>query len=249
MNTKTMPLVVLSVGGILMFCASLPVLAADDSQDEGWVSLFDGETLDGWTVKCKPADAEKKYWSVDKGTILCDSMNDGKHDYVWLTTDKEYGDFELRLKVQGFGDSSGNSGVQIRSRYDDSIGWLDGPQVDIHPPVATRTGSIYDETRETRRWLFHAKPDNPPRERVFYYGDAADGPTWNEMRIVCRGTKIKSYLNGVLVADYDGAGLLDDDAHRTHRVGMKGHVALQLHRNDRLRIRFKDIEIRPLETK
>ena len=52
-------------------------------------------------------------------------------------------------------------------------------------------------------------------------------------------------INGFVIADYDGAGVLDDEAHRMHGVGMKGNIALQLHKNDRLKIAFKEILIRP----
>ncbi len=59
------------------------------------------------------------------------------------------------MKFQVYRDCPGNSGVQFRSRYDETEngGWLDGPQVDIHAPLpmAWRTGLIYDETREKRR--------------------------------------------------------------------------------------------------
>jgi hypothetical protein len=48
-------------------------------------------------------------------------------------TDAEYDDFELRLKFQVCRGCPGNSGLQFRSRYDESEkgGRLDGPQVDI----------------------------------------------------------------------------------------------------------------------
>jgi hypothetical protein len=48
------------------------------------------------------------------------------------------------------------------------------------------------------------------------------------------------------VARFDGTGILDDAAHRRHRVGLSGHLALQLHSGDDLRIRFKDLRIRTL---
>jgi hypothetical protein len=43
-----------------------------------------------------------------------------------------------------------------------------------------------------------------------------------------------------------GAGVLDDATHISRNVGLKGHIALQIHRNDQLKIRFKDIMIREL---
>ena len=53
----------------------------------------------------------------------------------------------------------------------------------------------------------------------------------------------KTVINGVTVADCDGTGRLDDETHRAHNVGMKGHIALQIHKNDQVKIRFRDIAI------
>jgi hypothetical protein len=218
-----------------------------------WVSLFNGKDLTGWVVKCKPADAGKQFWRVEGGTILADSMAGKEHDYIWLLTEQEYGDFILRLRFQAYQDNPGNSGVQIRSRYDDQVGWLDGPQVDINPPGLWRTGMIWDETRGVKHWLY---PDVPkgkwvdlsmaPQDMVFYYSD--EGPGWNELEIKAVGTRVTAHLNGVRVTDYDGTGVLDDDVHMARNVGLFGHIALQIHTRDLLRIRFKDIYIKDLST-
>jgi hypothetical protein len=219
------------------------LLAAVPAKGE-WTSLFNGKNLAGWTVKCKPQDNDKTFWKVADGVILCDSMGRKDHDYVWLMTEKEFGDFELSVKFQPFKESRGNSGVQVRSRYDDAAGWLDGPQVDIHPPVPWRIGLIYDETRGERRWINPSlksaaiDPSHAPKQWKFN----EDG--WNGLTIICRGLRIKTILNGVVMSDYDGAGVLDNEAHKTRNVGVRGHIALQLHSRDELRIRFKDIKIR-----
>lgn len=213
-----------------------------------WTPLFNGKDLGGWQIECKPVDKDKTFWKAADGRIVCDSMGRGKHDYVWLITDREYGDFELKLKVRGHAPRSrGNSGVQVRSRYDAKAQWLDGPQVDIHPPAPWRTGLIYDETRETRRWIspslpnWNIKRDQAPKE--FRWN--ADG--WNNLVIRCEGTKILTRLNGLVMSDLEGHGVLDDAAHRKHNVGLTGHIALQLHSRDQLLIEFKDIYIRPLK--
>jgi hypothetical protein len=218
-------------------------------EDHGWTSLFNGTDLTGWTVNCKPGDADNSFWRVEDGTIVADSLKHRGHDYVWLMTNRQYSDFVLRLRFQAFRDSPGNSGVQIRSRYDDEAGWLDGPQVDINPPGPWRTGMIWDETRGSKRWLY---PDVPkgqwvnesmaPGDLVFHYAD--DEPNWNTLEIEAVGPTIRAWLNGVLVTDYDGTGVLDDATHRRHDVGMRGHIALQIHRGDQLHIRFDGLEIK-----
>jgi hypothetical protein len=83
------------------------------------------------------------------------------------------------------------------------------------------------------------------RQTRLFYADK-DPEQWNDLEIICNGTVVKTYVNGRLVTDFDGSGILDDSDHRKHGVGMMGHLALQLHRNDSLRIRFRDIWIREL---
>lgn len=220
------------------------------ADDQEWISLFNGKDLGGWAVQCQSTDKEKTYWSVADGSILLDSLGDAGHNYVWLQSNGEYADFELKLKFQIYKGMKGNSGVQIRSRYDKQAEWLDGPQLDIHPQTPMRAGLIYDETRGTRRWIFPSlqKGDHRiPKEQTnpavkLVYGEN----TWNEMHIVAKGTHIKCIVNGEVASDFDGSGILDDADHTKHHVGLKGHIALQLHTKSELKARFKDIQVRRL---
>ncbi len=66
------------------------------------------------------------------------------------------------------------------------------------------------------------------------------------MEISASGTRIKSVLNGVTVVDYDGAGVLDDELHQKLNVGLRGMIGLQIHSGHELKLRFKDIRIKPL---
>ena len=223
--------------------------------ENGWVSLFNGKNLSGWIVQCQPKDQGKNFWQAEAGTIVCDSLGRSDHNYCWLVSEKEFGDFELTLKFQAYTNSPGNSGMQFRSRFDaaDKGGWMNGPQVDIHPPVNQnwRTGLIYDETRGEQRWVSPSLPDSKigvafkPAGHVFKYAD--DGDSWNDLTIIARGTHVKTVVNGVVCADWDGTGVLDNAAHRERNVGCTGHFALQLHMKDQLRIRFKDILVRELD--
>lgn len=244
-----LPVCLLGVLVSITSCAS----QGFSTKGKDWKSLFNGRNLSGWIVKCKPGDKDKEFWSVEGGTILADSIGRKKHDYVWLVTEKEYSDFILRLSFQAYRESPGNSGVQIRSRYDDEAGWLDGPQIDINPPEPWRTGMIWDETRGVQRWLCPKVPKgkwvdksmaNP--DLVFYYSD--EGPGWNELEITVVGTKLNASLNGVLIMKYDGEGILNDNIHKSRKVGLNGHIALQIHTNDELKIHFKDIYIKELSS-
>ena len=74
--------------------------------DGEWVSMFDGESLDGWTQ----INGTAKY-EVQEGVIVGTTVEGSPNSF--LCTAKPYSDFELEFEVKV--DSRLNSGVQIRS--------------------------------------------------------------------------------------------------------------------------------------
>jgi Domain of Unknown Function (DUF1080) len=220
-------------------------------QKEGWEPLFKGNDLSQWQVCASPKDVAKQYWKVENSVIVVNTNGDTDHDYVWLATMKEYKDFELKLQFAAFKSSKGNSGIQIHSRYDKDTLWMDGPQIDINPPEPYRIGLMWDETRGINRWIF---PDLPKGEWVkeemvigkpeFYYSD--DSLHWNRMEIKVEGLHVRAWLNGILITDFKGEGILNDQIHRTLGIVDKGVIALQIHRGDDLKILYREIYVRKL---
>jgi len=76
-------------------------LSPKEVQD-GWLSLFDGETLYGWTPE-GPAE-----WKVANGAIVCEAAEGG-----WLRSNMPFADYVLRLEYRQAAD--GNSGVFLRA--------------------------------------------------------------------------------------------------------------------------------------
>ena len=83
---------------VLAFAALGLAIAHKDS-----VRLFNGKDLSGW----KKNGDEK--WVVDQGTIVCEST---ANKYGYLTTEKSYRNFTLRLKFKG--EAAGNSGFRTQ---------------------------------------------------------------------------------------------------------------------------------------
>lgn len=213
-----------------------------------WASLFDGESFDGWTIKETAKDTKGPYWRVEDGCMVGDAVGKRLNDYVWLITEQEFADFELTLQMKMAG--RGNSGIQVRSRYDDAELWLDGPQIEVHAIFPWKSGLVLDLTRSNRRWIYPSLPDfqmddsHAPAHFV-WHGDQ-ENSEWNAFRIVCSGTRILTWVNDVLITDYDGAGVLDDAGHQALKVGMKGHIGWQLHKNQEMKVWVKDVRVRPV---
>jgi hypothetical protein len=84
---------------------------ADNAAEEGWESIFDGRSLEGWL---SVPTANLLDWSVRDGVLV---GKGSKNRQVYLVyQDKNLADFELKLEYRMV--TKGNSGVQIRARVD-----------------------------------------------------------------------------------------------------------------------------------
>ncbi len=208
-----------------------------------------------WVLRCAPADAEKPgFVFTPEGTWKLDTQGRKDHGYLFLEHQEDFGDFDAELSFRADASRSGNSGLQFRSRWnpaDDKAGWMNGPQIDIHPPGPWRIGFIYDETRGTQRWIFPSRKnwvlEKQPTATGWSFHDAAKEPkAINILRLVCRGNQVQTWLNGVQVSDYDGTGVLDDAAHIKAGTGSRGRFALQIHAGDDVLLELLSLNIRPL---
>ncbi len=189
----------------------------------GFVPLFDGKTLDGWERRGGAAE-----YRVEDGAIVGQTRPNTPNTF--LCTTRTFDDFVLELEFKI--DDDLNSGVQIRSNSDPAYqnGRVHGYQVEIDPSARAWTAGIYDEGR--RGWLQDLSHNERAR-KAFRHGQ------WNRLRIVCEGSLIRTYLNGV------PAAVLEDDMTR------RGFIGLQVHgvgaREDPLEVRWRDIRIRELD--
>lgn len=195
-----------------------------------WTSLFDGTTLAGWT-RAGHSNGTAEF-TVEDGCIVGTTKVGTPNSF--LCTDREYGNFILELEFKV--DAGLNSGVQIRSIYDPAVrnGRVHGYQVEIDPSPRGWSGGIYDEGR--RGWLHNLTHMADPAAAAA--AKAAFRPEdWNQFRIEAIGDRIRTWLNGVPVAD-----LVDD-------MTARGVIALQVHstRNEApMRIRFRELRIQDL---
>ena len=212
---------------IVFLCSSL-------SADNGWQSLFDGKTLEGWTIKSGYATYE-----VESGVILGKTAEGSKNTF--LCSANEYGDFELVFEVKV--DKGLNSGVQIRSKLkadknaDKYGGRIYGPQVEIETGPG-QAGWVYGEATG-RGWL---SPEPKSKDKAVNQHDHFKNEEWNHFRVVAKGANIKTYINGTMIAD-----LTDEEIFETHP---KGVIGLQVHGikpgSGPFEVRWRNLKIKPL---
>ncbi len=209
---------------------------ARSANDSSWIELFDGATLNGWVH----LNGSHRY-TVEEGAIVGRTVAGSENSF--LCTQQEFADFELELEVMV--DSVTNSGIQIRSQVRPvtigegqqfGAGRVNGPQVEMqrnHRPGTPTTGLIYGEALGTG-WL--SSEEKIQNGHHFLHNEG-----WNTMRIVAKGSRIQTWVNGHPVED-----LVLEEVYQTHA---KGFIGLQMHGVEGagpFMMKWRNIRIRPL---
>jgi hypothetical protein len=179
---------------------------------DGTEPIFNGENLDGWIIH----GTEK--WYVEDGLLICESGPD--KEYGYLSTEKNYDDFELTLEF--LQEADGNSGVFFRSTFEGTK--VSGWQVEVAPPNHD-TGGIYESYG--RGWLVQI-PDE--KENILKMGE------WNTMKIRVVGGHVTTWLNGQQMVD-----ITDDKI-----AEGKGAIALQIHAGGGIKVSWRNLRIKEL---
>jgi hypothetical protein len=211
-------LVILTCASLCSFLADWG-LSADQAPDEKeFVSVFDGKTLDGW-------DGDRNTFRVEDGAIVGGSLKAPVPRNEFLSLQREFREFELRLQFKLLGEGT-NAGVQIRSRRIPNHHEMIGYQADLGDGW---WGCLYDESRRNK---VLAGPPEDQRAKLVKRGD------WNEYRIRCQGRKIQLWINGQKTVDYTEA---DENIEQT------GLIAVQIHGGPPSEAWYKNIRIRELK--
>ena len=229
-----------TVFAVFLFSISAGVSSADSVGESGFTSMFDGKSLDGWSVV--PAEAAKA-WTVEDGMIV----GDGDKGRSYLEYDKpDIADFELKLSYRFPG--KGNSGISIRARKDETgkrsfqsyhadFGHLGiGKQVlgawDFHTPGRTEHACFRGDR------LVIDESDNPVVTKIegaLTSSDIRKGD-WNHVHVIAKGNQFKFFINGKLSSEFT------EHLQQERRLE-KGTIQLQLH-DPGMVVHFKDLRIK-----
>jgi hypothetical protein len=197
---------------------------AEPGVEQGFTSLFDGKTLDGW-------EGKEGVFRVENGAIVAGSLKENVKQNEFLCTKKDYGDFELRLEAKLVG-AGENAGVQFRSERIPNHHEVIGYQCDMGLAGGKSIwGALYDESR---RKTFLATGDDEILKKKVKADD------FNEIVIRCEGAHIQLWVNGVQTVDY---------TEKEENIARKGKIALQIHGGKPAEASYRRIRIKELAGK
>lgn len=229
------------IAPLVALVSVLAVGLATAADDEGFRSIFDGKSLEGW-------DGNPKFWRVEDGAIVgqttADNPTQGNTFLVWRGGSPA--DFELKAEYKM---DNHNSGIQYRS-WEEPDKWgrwvIGGYQADIDES-GRFTGICYGERYRgilaERGQKTIIGEDHKPKV-VGSVGDPAelikhvDLKGWNEYHIIARGNHIVQKINGVVMCE-----LTDEDLQQRRGSGL---IALQLHAGPPMKIAFRNIRLKEL---
>lgn len=160
------------VTSALFFLFCLTVVMAEQPDSEGWISLFDGKTLEGWKASERPEN-----WTVVDGAI----QGQGARSHLfYMGRDFKNFDFKADVKTR----KGTNSGIYFHTKYQDG-GWPTNGyecQVNVTQRDPVKTGSLYNVVK-------------------LYETPAKDDEWWTQ-QITVKGKNIQVRINGKIVLDY-----------------------------------------------
>jgi hypothetical protein len=195
-----------------------------NSDEKGFVPLFDGKSLNGW----KLVRGRGPGYVAKDGVIVCPTDGGGN-----LYTEKEYANFIFRFEFKT--EPGGNNGVGIRAPLEGDAAYQ-GMEIQILDDQHEKyKGKIKSEQH-------HGSVYDVIPARTGFLKPAGE---WNEEEIMANGNRIRVTLNGVIILDAD-LGMVREEAvlkkhpglrNKSGHIGFLGHGSLVEFRNIRIKAR------------
>jgi hypothetical protein len=200
------------------------ILLHSGCASDGWISLFDGKTLNDW----RPSE-NKDSWKVEEGALV----TKGPRSHLFYIGDQPFINFEFVADVRT--SPASNSGIYIHTTYQDS-GWPNkGYECQVINSYPNVEPGAYVERKMTGS-LYGI--------RNIWKSPVADNE-WFQYRISVQGRTIRVYINNQLMVDYTEPENLVREENLKGRVLSSGTFALQCH-DPNSTVYYKNIKVRPL---
>ncbi len=191
---------------LLLALAALALAATSPAASSGgWVSLFDGKTLNGW----------RNPYTWGESKVVGHEVHLTADKKFFLVTEKSYTDFVFEVDIF-LPPGKANSGVMFRAHVQPNK--VFGYQAEVDgDPVRKWSGGLYDEGR--RMWFASPIKGDAASEKAFRdrAGDSFKRDGWNTYRITCQGQRLKIEVNGVVTTD------IKDSMDASGPIGLQHH--------------------------
>ena len=211
---KIQSLAALAVATVLI--ASSNVFA--DDTEEGFKSLMDGKTFEGWKSALDSPDT----WKIEDGAFVAH----GKMDHLYYVGDPTpFKNFVLRVDVMT--ETNSNGGIYFHTKYQENSWPKQGfeSQVNVSHGDWKKTGSLYDVVNVG--WT-----------------PAQDYKWWTQ-EITVKGNKVTVKIDGKTVLEYNEPPGAQPRPDYTRKIG-EGTFALQAH-DPKSIVRYKNIRVKRLD--
>lgn len=236
-------LTVLFAGLLLPGCNQTANTLSEKELEEGWVLLFDGQSMKGWRDFKGEGNEITAPWKVEKGMLT--SLGEGSDSTGYIVTEKEYENFIVTFdwKIEEGGNSGFLYHVVERPQY--KVPYVTGPEYQLIDDLGfpdpleewQKVGADYA--------MYTADPSAKQIKKAMQ---------WNTSKIVFDNGRVEYWLNGQKLLGFEA--WTEDwfkrkesgkwDFAPEYGLARSGRIALQDHGN---RVWFRNMKIRELPEK
>jgi len=201
---------------IVLTLAAFQLTAADS--EEGFKSLFDGKTFNGW----KFGDESAKSWRIEDGALVAQ----GARSHAFYVGDEQpFKNFEFKVDVMT--EPGSNGGIYFHTRFQES-GWPKAGfecQVNVTQGDWIKTGSLYGLVNTALT-------------------PAQDNKWWTQ-HIIVKGNKVTVKIDGKTVLEYNEPAGASAGKDFERKLG-SGTFAFQAH-DPKSVVRYKNVRVKRLD--
>lgn len=212
-----------------VLCSAMVVSAAESASQasaakpdkDGFYSLFDGKSLDGWKIG-KNASS----WTVEDGMLVVHGPGPAHLFYDGPVHNHDFKNFHLKVRLTTY--PNANSGVYFHTKYQEE-GWPDQgfeAQVNATHGDWKKTGSLYD-VKDIR------DPHHKDNKEFLY-------------EIIVKGDHVEIKVDGQTVNEWTQPAKFAPPGGHKQRFLQHGTFALQGH-DPGSKVTYKEILVKPLD--
>lgn len=244
---------------IIAISAGCKVSSSSQDNEKGFVSIFDGKTMNNW-------EGDPTYWRVENGNLMGEITPQTllKTNSFIIWKGGEPANFEMKGEFNIT--EKGNSGINYRSEKLSDIPFaLKGYQADIDG--ANRyTGQNYEERgRTTLAYRGQITSINPqsnnmkPEEvkakvqknawsELKVVGSLGSSDSlkikiknqdWNSFHLIIKGNRLQHFINGILMSDVTDNDVINGK--------LKGMIGVQVHVGPPMKVQYRNLRIKELK--